>query len=341
MDTIHGKPHNRPPVWYMRQAGRVLPSYQALKAKHSFWDMMQDPELAAEVTLLPVHDLEVDAAILFTDILVIPYAMGMGLEFTPKGPVFDKPLKDMPPGDIRLNPDASKLEYIYKAIDATIAKRPANIPLIGFCGGPLTVLCYMIEGLGTHQAFPNAVKYFYQNKEQTQKLVEAITELSVEYLNRQAAHHIDVFQLFETHAGLVPASLYNELFMPAVKRIARAARDAGLPFIFFPKGLGTGLRHIKPVHADMVSIDWQMELSEARKLVHPDIGLQGNLDPRLLFGDQQLIQQTLKGYLDFGRHNSNWIFNLGHGFMPGIPFENARYVTDWIKQANWQRSGKK
>ncbi|MCF8308770.1 MAG: uroporphyrinogen decarboxylase [Bacteroidales bacterium] len=335
LDTIHGKPHSRPPVWFMRQAGRVLPSYLALKEKHTFWQMMRDPELASDVTLLPVYDLGVDAAILFSDILVIPYAMGMGLDFTDKGPVFEQPLKNREAADIKLNPDAGKLDYIYKAIDATNSKRPENIPLIGFCGGPLTVLCYMIEGLGTHQAFPNAVKFIYKNKEQTKKLIETITDLSIEYLKQKAAHKIDVFQLFETHAGLVPSELYNELFMPSVKKMARVAGEQKIPFIFFPKGLSTGLKELTPEHCDFVSIDWQIDLAEARKMVHPDIGLQGNLDPRLLFADQKSIQRTLEKYLDFGSKHSKWIFNLGHGFMPGIPYENAEFLTNWVKNADW------
>jgi uroporphyrinogen decarboxylase len=335
LDTINGKPHSRPPVWFMRQAGRVLPSYLALKENYTFWEMMKKPEIAADVTLLPINDLGVDAAILFSDILVIPYALGMGLDFTDKGPVFEKPLKSVEKPN--LNPDPDKLQYIYDVIDAIIRKRPADTPLIGFCGGPLTVLCYMIEGLGTHQAFPNATQYFYKNKETTKKLIDAVTDLSIEYLKQQAKHKIDVFQLFETHAGLVPVEFYNEMFMPAVKRIAKAAREENLPFIFFPKGLSTGLRLLTPEHCDYVSIDWQIEIEEARKLVNPEIGLQGNLDPRLLYADQKTIEKTLNQYLKFGQENKDWIFNLGHGFMPGIPYENAQFLTNWVKNADWNR----
>ncbi len=148
----------------MRQAGRVLPSYRKLKEKYSFWEMMKDPELAAKVTLLPVRDLDVDAAILFSDILVIPYALGMGLEFTDKGPVFEKPLRTVKEPLKILNPQPQKLEYIYHTIDKIIKTRPGNIPLIGFCGGPLTVLCYMIQGIGSSSTFSDAINFFYQNK---------------------------------------------------------------------------------------------------------------------------------------------------------------------------------
>ncbi len=336
-DTINGKPHNRPPVWFMRQAGRVLPSYLALKEKYTFREMMRDPDLAADVTLLPVHDLGVDAAILFSDILVIPNAMGMGLEFTDAGPVFDTPLKNFKSPYSRLNPDPDKLNYIYDAIDAIIKKRPKNIPLIGFCGGPLTVLVYMIQGLSTNHSFPDAINFIYKNKKETKKIIDVITELSIEYLQKQAKHKIDVFQLFETHAGLIPVDLYEELFLPSVKKLAYAAKTEKLPFIFFPKGLSTGLKLLTPEYCDYVGIDWQINIKEARKIVHPEIGIQGNLDPRLLFADKKTIENTLNKYIKFGAENKNWIFNLGHGFLPGIPYKNTVFLTDWVKNTNWKR----
>ncbi|MDC0584636.1 uroporphyrinogen decarboxylase [Bacteroidales bacterium] len=337
LDTLKGKPHNRPPFWFMRQAGRVLPSYLALKEKYTFWEMMKQPELAADVTLLPINDLGVDAAILFSDILVIPYAMGMGLDFTDKGPVFDTPLLQHNTPSSVIKPDANKLGYIYKVIDSIIKKRPANIPLIGFCGGPLTVLSYMLQGLGTNHSFPDAIKFIYANQHETKKLIDAITELSIEYMKGQINHGINIFQLFETHAGLIPVELYNELFLPSIKKIAAVARDHNTPFIFFPKGSSTGLKYLTPDYCDYVSIDWQIEIEEARKLVHPEIGLQGNLDPRLLFADKKQIEQKLESYITFGSKNKNYIFNLGHGFLPGIPYENAKFMADWVKAANWQR----
>jgi len=337
LDTIKGKTHNRPPVWFMRQAGRVLPSYLALKDKYTFREMMRDPNLAAEVTLLPIKDLGVDAAILFSDILVIPNAMGMGLEFTDNGPVFEKPLKDVESPFSKLNPDSAKLNYIYDVIDTIIEKRPKDTPLIGFCGGPLTVMCYMIQGLSTNHSFPDAVKFFYKNKSETKKIIEAVTNLSVEYLNKQADHKIDAFQLFETHAGLVPVDVYKELFLPSVKKMAAAARDKNIPFIFFPKGFSTGLRLLTPEYCDYVGIDWQIEIEEAGKLVHSELGIQGNLDPRLLYADQTVIENTLNKYIEFGKDNRNWIFNLGHGFIPGTPYENAKFLADWVKNANWKR----
>lgn len=337
LDTIQGKAHKRPPMWFMRQAGRVLPNYNALRVKHSFREMMADKSLGAKVTLMPVYDLGVDAAILFSDILVIPVAMGMELKWTDKGPVFPEPLSSITSPVSRLQPDPGKLEYIYEVIDEVIRQRPADIPLIGFCGAPLTTLCYMLQGISSNGNFPDAVKFLYRYKAEAQKLIDAVTELSVHYARKQIEHGIEIFQLFETHAGLLPVEMYMELFMPAVQRIANAVRAEGIPFIFFPKGFGTGLQYITPELCDMVSIDWQMPLAHARKMVHPEVGLQGNIDPRLLYADQELIADELENLKTFFAENPRWILNLGHGFLPDTPCENAKYMTDWVKNTDWSK----
>ena len=299
--------------------------------------MMKTPELGAQVTLLPVHDLGIDAVILFSDILVVPYALGMGLDFTDNGPIFESALasRDNPLDGI--GPQPEKLEYIYRVIETVIEKKPADIPLIGFCGGPLTVLCYMLEGLGKKADFPNAVRFIYQNRRTTRKLVDMLLEMSLEYIRGQVKHGIDVFQLFETHAGLIPFDLYRELFLPVVKVIAAELRDLKVPFIFFPKDIGIGIKEISPDYCDFMSIDWQTSLPDARKLVDPEIGLQGNIDPRVLFSEKHEIEKVLKKYIEFGQENQNWIFNLGHGFKPGIPYENVRFMTEYLKSADWNR----
>ena len=337
LQTLRGEKTERPPVWFMRQAGRVLPSYMKIKENYTFWQMMQNPEIAAKVTLLPVDDLGVDAGILFSDILVIPHALGMGLEFNDSGPLFDQPLAFRENPLAGLNPDPSKLNYIYKVIDEIIRTKKEETPLIGFCGAPLTVLLFMLQGLGRKGDFPEAIKFIYKNKETTKKLIEIVTDLSVVYAQGQIEHGIDVFQLFDTHAGLIPADLYHELFMPATKKIAAAVREKNIPFIFFPKGLGTGIAQITPEDCDYLSIDWQTPLELARQLVDPEIGLQGNVDPRLLYASQPEIEKALEPYIKFGGKNQNWIFNLGHGFMPGISFENARFLADWVKYTDWKR----
>lgn len=338
LDTLKGKTTSRPPVWFMRQAGRVLPSYLALRKRYSFWELMTDPGLAARVTLLPVHDLGVDAAILFSDILVIPYAMGMGLEFTDQGPRFDKPLLAYDDPLPVLKPDPARLEYIYQVIDEIMRTRPEGMPLIGFAGAPLTVMCYMLEGLSSKSNFLQAVTYLYRNRKTAEKLTDMITDLTIEYLDRQVKHGIDVFQLFETHGGILPFEMYRTIFFPSVKKIARAARERGIPFIYFPKDIGAGYASITPDICDFVSIDWQTSLEEARTMVHPGVGLQGNLDPRALFADQASIEAELQHFASFGKRFDKWIFNLGHGFIQGTHVDNARFVVDWVKNQNWRNA---
>jgi uroporphyrinogen decarboxylase len=335
LNKLKGIPTERPPVWFMRQAGRILPNYRKLKEQYDFHELMSDPRLASEVTLMPVYDLGVDAAILFSDILVVPVALGMDMSFTGRGPVFEQPLAALNEPYQALRPDASRLEYIYRNIDAIITDRPANTPLIGFCGAPLTTLCYMVQGTGKDPSFPDVVKYLYRNKDDARKLIDAIVDMSVVYAQNQIKYGVDVFQLFDTHAGVIPAELYHELFWPAIQKISQAVRETGTPFIYFPKGLGTGLKNVTPDLADFVSIDWQMPLRDARELVHPQVGLQGNIDPRLLYASRDDIAKELEKYIPFYREHPNLVLNLGHGFLPDIPYENARFVVDWVKNAQW------
>lgn len=338
VDTIKGIKRERPPVWFMRQAGRIIPDYLKLREKYSFHELMNTPELAAKVTLQPVHLLGVDAAILFSDILVIPEAMGMKLEFTDKGPRFDTALKDVtdPVGYLDANPE--KLNHVYGAIDAIMATKPTDTPLIGFCGAPLTTLFYMIQGISSNHQFPDAVEMMYRDKETTNRLFEAVTDLSIEYALTQVKHGISAFQLFDTHAGLIPYPLYNEMVMPHVKRILNAVQETGTPVIFFPKGLGAGMKALRGEKFDFVGVDWQMSIEDAKEMVGPDMGVQGNLDPRILTSDPYTIQRELEKYLPFGSREHKWIFNLGHGVLPNIPFKNVKFVVDWIKTVDWKRS---
>ncbi len=334
IDTLNGKACSRPPVWLMRQAGRVLPNYMQMRAEHSFHELMSTPELAAKVTFLPVADLGVDAAILFSDILTIPVAMGMNIDWTEKGPVFSSPLytSDKPSQLLDVQPD--KLNFVYRAIDIFKQQHP-DTPLIGFCGAPLTTMCYMLQGASTQASFPRVKHFFYTNREEMMRLTDAVTSLTIEYAKKQVEHGVDAFQIFESHAGLLPADVYTEFFLPAVKRIGKAVREMGIPVIFFPKGLGTGLKSITLDICNFVSIDWQMPLDEARRIVHPEVGLQGNIDPHLLLAPKNDIAAAMERYKPFFAEHQNWIINLGHGVLAETPFENAKFLTNWIKETNW------
>ena len=337
LDTLNNKKISRPPVWFMRQAGRILPSYQKLKSKHSFSEMMNDPDLAAQVTLLPIKDLGVDAAILFSDILIVPEALGMGLEFTNKGPLFDNPLTKYELPSKELKKDTTKLSHVYDNISKVLETRDANTPLIGFCGGPLTTFCFMFRGNVRDTTFHDAIKFLYSNPKESMKILDALVDVSLEYVRNQAKSGIECFQLFETYSGLIPEKMYRDKILPLSKKILNEARECGLPTIFFPKNFGNGLNYINKDVCDYVSIDWQMDLEHARNIVDNEVGIQGNIDPRILFSSYSEIQEYLSSLIPFGQKNNDWIINLGHGFLPDINYKKARFVVEWIKETNWNR----
>ncbi len=334
LNTLENKITSRPPVWFMRQAGRILPSYRELKKSHHFYSMMKDKDLATKVTLLPINDLKVDAAILFSDILVIPDAMGLELDFTPNGPKFSNSLKSDSNNIIKYDP--SKLTYIYDNIK-NIKANNHQVPLIGFCGGPLTTFLFMFRSSENKKSFKEAIKFFYSNKKDSLRILEQITEASIDYAKNQVNSGIDVFQLFETYCGAIPYELYEELILPFSKKILNSVKEMNCPNIFFPKDFSLGLKSINKGICDFVSIDWHISLNSARYLVDESVGVQGNMDPRILYYDKNDIENYLNSCIEFGSKNNNWIFNLGHGFLPDIDYKKAQFVVDWIKKTNWNR----
>ena len=335
IENLNGNVTSRPPVWFMRQAGRILPSYLKLKEKYTFDELMQNKELAAKVTLLPLDDLGVDAGILFSDILVIPKALGLNLEFTPLGPKFHNALdQDIKIENLKFNPN--KLDYIYDNIKEIKFQRPET-PLIGFCGGPLTTFLFMFRRNESNKDFNQVIKFFYKEKKKCIQILEMITEASIEYVNNQVDSGIDCFQLFETYCGIIPEEMYTEIILPYSKKILNSAMEKNCKSIFFPKNYNLGLKNINSDICDIASIDWQLSLESARKLLCNSVGIQGNMDPRMFFSDKKEIEKYLNNLTGFGQKNTNWIFNLGHGFIPGINVENVNFVVEWIKSYNWNR----
>lgn len=334
IDTLHGKETHRPPVWFMRQAGRISPTYRKLREQYSFQQLMSDPKLAAQVTLMPVSDFGVDAAILFSDILVIPQALGLEVDFPDSGPVFKNALcRQSTTQKLTYNP--SKLNYIYDAIDEINRTKQHGFPLIGFCGGPLTTYLFMAQGTSSNHLFSEAIKYYYNNRSSLQRLLAQITDASIDYALKQCEHGISAFQVFETYGGLLPSEVYLKDVYPHVKRLIAAVKATGTPVIYFPKGLGTGLAHINDCGADFVSIDWQVSLPDARKMLDKHIGLQGNFDPRLLsVNDIQILDDALLPIIEYWKKNRNFIFNLGHGLTPDNTFDNVKHVIERITTLN-------
>ena len=301
--VINHQTVSRPPVWMMRQAGRVLPRYRELTKTHPFHFIMANAKLAAEVTLMPIEDMGMDAAILFSDILVISEALGVKVEWTREGPDFQHLLLGVEHPSSELSFDSSKLMHVADALDEIHRLKSNDTPVIGFCGGPLTCLCYMLRGRDATLQFTDVVRYLYTNPTESRQILEAITSATEWYVNMQAEHGIDAFQIFESFSGVVPAELYNDIVMPFVRRITAAA--------------------LSKQECDYVSIDWQTPLSVARRIVDDNLGLQGNMDPRILFASQDVIEKQLKNYAEFFRENPNFIFNLGHGLHKDTPIENV------------------
>ena len=333
--VINDEPVQRPPVWMMRQAGRVLPRYRSMTKDTPFREIMANARLAAEVTLMPIDDMQMDAAILFSDILVVPEALGVEVEWTSEGPAFPDPLigKENPADGLHF--DIGRLAHVADTLDEIERQKADGTPVIGFCGGVLTCLCYMLGGRDRSMQFTDVVRYLYTHRAETTALLEALTRATEEYVHLQAAHGIDAFQIFESFAGVISVELYTTLIMPYTRRITAAARSHGLPVIFFPKGLGVGLQTLTRDDCDFVSIDWHTPLGEARRMVDGQLGLQGNLEPRLLFATEADIERQLRTYIPFFRNHPRWILNLGHGLHKDTPLEHVRMVTRWVRDTEW------
>ena len=328
LKCISGQKTERPPVWMMRQAGRILPEYRALrKSVDGFKSLVQSPELAAEVTLQPVNALNVDAAIFFSDILVIPEAMGMDYKIQPGvGPVMTKTVLDVSPDQLIRGEDAaSQLSYVYDGISAT-RKMRSDIPLIGFSGCPWTLLAYMVEGGGS-KTFSRARRFLYQNPKESHNYLEALSEAIIAYLKNQIKAGVCALQLFDSWAGLLGRELYEEFSLRYITRICASVSE--VPLIVFAKGLGENIDLLDTIPNVIIGIDWMTAAQQARKKFGADRMLQGNLDPAALYADPEKVNSvTLDMLNNFGR---NHIANLGHGVYPDTPLHGVKAFVNAVQ----------
>ena len=320
----------RTPVWLMRQAGRVLPEYRKVReTAGDFKTLVKTPELAAEVTIQPVDILGVDAAIIFSDILVIPEAMGLDYEMEEKrGPVF--PRKISSPADLRLLhvAQADELDYVLQAIRLTKRALNGRVPLIGFAGAPWTIFSYMIEGGGS-KTFSVAKKLLYTAPDFSHKLLTMITESTINYLKAQVKAGADIIQIFDSWAGILSPDQYNEFSLPYISRICDAISD--VPKIVFAKGAFFAREKMNEISCDVVGLDWNMDIAESRRLI-PDKVLQGNLDPCALYGSFDDIRRETKKMLKaFGP--SAHIANLGHGLYPDTEVDKVKCFIETVKES--------
>ncbi|MFZ6052892.1 uroporphyrinogen decarboxylase [Halocola ammonii] len=329
--AARGEKTERVPVWLMRQAGRILPEYRAVRAKLSgFKELVQTPELACEVTLQPVDLLGVDAAIIFSDILVIPEAMGLDYEMIKgKGPYFEKTIDS--PADlknIRVADPHEKLGYVMDAIKLTKKELNDRVPLIGFAGAPWTIFCYMTEGQGS-KTFAKARKMLITEEAMARQLLNDITDTTIDYLKAQIAAGADMVQVFDSWAGVLSPDLYRKFALPAIEKICNAIDE--VPITVFCKGAYFVRKELSQLKCNTIGLDWNMDPEESRKIVGPDKTLQGNLDPAVLYGSFESIRkETSKMLHIFGGHRH--IANLGHGVYPDTNPDHVKCFIETVKE---------
>ena len=319
------------PVWIMRQAGRYLPEYRAVRSNIDFLTLCKNPRLAAEVTLQPVDILGVDAAILFSDILIPVEAMGMRLEFSDKeGPVLGEPIRSKSAVEKLIIPDVEEdLPFIFDTIKILRKELEHKVPLIGFSGAPFTLATYMIEG-GTSKNFLNTKKMMFQSGPVFHYLMEKLTDMIVSYLSAQIKTGAQAVQIFDTWAGILTPSDYKQFAFPYIRKAISELKKEGVPIIYFVNNCAGILQEIKKTGADVIGIDWRIDLSDAIKKLGKKIVVQGNLDPCALFLPKEKIEDRVKDILWKGDAAKGHIFNLGHGVLPQTPVENVIALVEAV-----------
>jgi uroporphyrinogen decarboxylase len=327
------QPVDATPVWFMRQAGRYMPEYRAIRAQHSLLEICKRPELAAEVTLQPVERLGVDAAILFADILLLVEPLDVGLEFASgDGPVLRRPITGA--GDVeRLRPYdvATELGFVADAVRAVIRRLDGRVPLIGFAGGPFTVASYLIEG-GHSRTFIASKRFMYREPEAWHRLLSLLATLSAAHLRLQVEAGVDAIQLFDSWIGVLSAEDYRRFVAPHTRAILADVAGSGVPMIHFGTETTALLADLKNVGADVIGIDWRIDLAAAWNAIGPEVAIQGNLDPALLFAPWPVLSEAARRILTAASGRSGHIFNLGHGILPETPVESAANLVTLVHE---------
>jgi uroporphyrinogen decarboxylase len=320
------------PVWLMRQAGRYLKEYQEVRAKVDFLTLCKTPELAAKVTLQPIDILGVDAAILFSDILIPVEAMGMHLEFSDKkGPILGEPVRNKSGVDKLIIPDTEdSMPFVLETIRILRRELSDRVPLIGFSGAPFTLATYIIEG-GSSKNFINTKKMMYQNPGLFSALFDKITSTVIDYLSAQIRAGAQAVQLFDSWAGILSPFDYENVIFPYVKSAIKALKKShDVPIIYFVNDCAGVLDIAKKSGADVIGIDWRVDMGRAVKGLGKKVSVQGNLDPLVLFGPKEHIEERVQDILNKAETAHGHIFNLGHGILPETPVENAVAMVEAV-----------
>lgn len=326
-------PVERTPIWIMRQAGRYLPEYRAVRERADFLTMCKTPELATEVTLQPIDLIGVDAAIIFSDILVIPEAMGMHLEMHEGvGPVFPHPIRTEDDAkDLKSIDPTVDLKYVLDAVSMTKKALGGRVPLIGFTGSPWTLLSYMVEGMGSKN-FSSVKRLIYQDPALAHRLLDKISDAVAVYLSAKIEAGVNAVQIFDTWGGILSQDDFQTFSLNYMKKIISQVKRKDEPVILFAKGVHYGLNRLAESGADVLGLDWTMNIGDVRKAVGNKVALQGNLDPTILYAPHDKIRQEAGKILKSFGHGSGHVFNLGHGILPDVPPENLKALVDFVKE---------
>ena len=335
----HAKqPVSHTPVWLMRQAGRYLPEYRAVRARAGgFLDLCKNTELATEVTLQPIDRFGLDAAILFSDILTVPDAMGLGLYFAEgEGPKFARPLQNEADIAALQVPDMAKLRYVFDAVSSIRRALNGRVPLIGFSGSPFTLACYMVEGGGSKE-FRQIKALLYRRPELLHHILNITAQAVTAYLNEQIAAGAQAVQIFDTWGGLLSDAAFPEFSLAYMRQIisdlTREHEGRRVPVILFTKGGGQWLELMAESGADALGLDWTVNLGQARQRVGSQVALQGNFDPAALFGTPESVRAEVRRILHSYGEGSGHVFNLGHGISQHTDPENVKALVDAVHES--------
>ncbi len=330
IDALHCRNKGRIPVWFMRQAGRYMPEYRALRAKYSFLQMCHTPELMAEVTAQPITRFGMDAAIIFSDILVIPESLNVGLHFDEgTGPVIERPLKNghdiakLPAIDIR-----ESLDYVCQGI-TLLKQRLTTVPLLGFCGAPFTLASYMIEGKSSRDLHKTK-SWMLQDPTSFHALLNLLAEYAITYLTMQIEAGVSAVQIFDSWAGMLAYRQFYEFSLHYLQKIVEAIKPKA-PVIVFCKGSSVFAADLAKISPSAISIDWNANMAQLRPLIRPSIALQGNLDPDLLYAPIPFLKNEVTQLLHSMHGDPGYIFNLGHGITPQTPLKAVSAVIECVK----------
>lgn len=331
--ALKGETVERPPVWMMRQAGRYLPEFMAIREKYDFFTRCRTPELASEITVQPIRRYGMDAAILFSDILVVPQAMNIEVEMKPGvGPWLPNPIRSQKDVDNVLIPDINdELGYVMDAIKATKELLNNEIPLIGFAGSPWTILCYCVQGQGSKN-FDMAKEFCFTQPVAAHALLQKITDTTIAYLKEKVKAGVNAVQVFDSWGGMLSPVDYQEFSWKYINQIIEALKDDA-PVIAFGKGCWFALEEMANSNASALGVDWTVSPKVARQLTGNKITLQGNFDPTRLLSPPKIIKKMVTQMIDeFGK--DKYVVNLGHGILPNVPLDNAKAFIDAVKEYN-------